>query len=200
MRSAAVLVLLFAQSALAANRPPAISGAPPPADAGEPFVFQLAASDPDGDAVSFRVGSRPSWLSLDIYTGKLSGTPTAADVGASTITVVANDGRGGVSSQSMRIVVRAAKAAARTGKGTGRAELSWKAPTRNTDGSPAAIRGYRIRYGKSEWALSDSIDVPASVQRYVVERLEPGTYYFGVQALSARGESQLSEIVKKVVK
>lgn len=225
MRSAGVLLILFAYSALAANRPPVIEGAPPLAHVGEPFVYQLSASDADGDAVSFRVGSRPSWLSLDIYSGKLSGTPTAEDVGAFTITVAANDGRGGVSSQSMRILVRAANRmaasatrsassaatgkahktaaaavkSARSAEATGKVVLTWKAPTRNTDGSAAAIRGYRILYGGSEWALTESIDVPASEQRYVVERLAPGTYYFSVQAIGSRGESGLSEIVKKTV-
>ena len=64
------------------NAAPVIDGAPlDPAMVGKIFSFQPGASDADGDALSFSISSKPSWAAFDPTTGRLSGTPGAADVG-----------------------------------------------------------------------------------------------------------------------
>ena len=64
------------------NNPPTISGTPPTAvTIGKSYSLTPTASDPDGDVLTFSVQNMPSWASFDTTTGRLSGTPTLADVG-----------------------------------------------------------------------------------------------------------------------
>jgi hypothetical protein len=79
------------------NRAPAISGSPPTSvEAGMPYAFQPTATDPDGDTLSFAIANRPAWASFDTATGRLAGTPTAAQAGTyGSIAITVSDGRGG---------------------------------------------------------------------------------------------------------
>ena len=82
------------------------------------------------------------------------------------------------------------------------AELSWQAPTQNTDGSTLTnISGYHIHVGTDPNALGTIIDVTnASATSYIVNNLLPGTWYFGVSAYSTAGvEGDLSNIGSKIV-
>jgi hypothetical protein len=69
------------QAASPTNSPPTISGNPSTlATAGQSYSFRPTASDPDGDALTFSIAGRPSWATFSTTTGRLSGTPGAADV------------------------------------------------------------------------------------------------------------------------
>ncbi|MDF2120414.1 putative Ig domain-containing protein [Roseiarcaceae bacterium H3SJ34-1] len=75
---------------------------------GQRLRYRLPSYDADGDATTVAViGSVPAWLSFDAATTTLSGTPPVADV-IDTITLRADDGRGGVSDITVRLVVSAA--------------------------------------------------------------------------------------------
>lgn len=78
----------------AANRAPTISGTPPDSvKVGDPYEFTPIASDLDGDSLSFEISNRPSWLDFDKSTGRLSGTPAAADEGLhASIRITVSDG------------------------------------------------------------------------------------------------------------
>ena len=81
-------------------------------------------------------------------------------------------------------------------------EVSWKAPTRNTDGSALTdLAGYRVYYGTSAGTLSLSVDVPnAGAIDYVVQGLQTGTWYFAVAAYTNTGlESTRSSVVSKTI-
>lgn len=83
----------------------------------------------------------------------------------------------------------------------GSATLSWASPTQNTDGSALTnLAGYRIIYGTSASALTQSIQVmnPA-VTTYIVSNLAPGTYYFAVIALTPSAESAPSNTASKSI-
>jgi hypothetical protein len=86
--------------------------------------------------------------------------------------------------------------------GTGRVRLSWRAPTRNTDGTTASnLSGYLIRYGRSPTLLDRSIvvDGPGSTSGEVTG-LGDGTWYFTVSAMTRDGgESRPSSVVSKTV-
>jgi hypothetical protein len=85
---------------------------------------------------------------------------------------------------------------------TGRtATLSWEAPTSNTNGTPLMdLVGYRVYYGSSRDDLSQSVKLSVGLQTYVIEDLEPGTWYFAVRALASDGaESPLSDVVAKTI-
>ena len=80
--------------------------------------------------------------------------------------------------------------------------LSWTPPTQNTDGSALTnLAGYRINYGNSLQAMTQSIDVMVpGATAYRVLNLAAGQWYFAVRALNSEGtESSQSAIVSAVV-
>ncbi|HSN72239.1 MAG TPA: putative Ig domain-containing protein, partial [Steroidobacteraceae bacterium] len=89
------------------NLPPTISGEPPSlAVEGLRYEFTPEASDPEGYPLSFYISGRPSWASFDRKTGRLSGTPTSADVGTTwSVTIEAADRWNRAALGPFRIVV-----------------------------------------------------------------------------------------------
>jgi len=73
---------------------------------GEAYSYTFAATDADGDSLTFAAPTLPSWLSFDAASGVLSGTPAAADVGDNAVTLSVTDGTDSVS-QTFTIVVAA---------------------------------------------------------------------------------------------
>ena len=73
---------------------PTLSGVPPASViAGSAYLFAPEAADANNDALTFSIANMPSWGSFDVATGKLSGTPTTADVGVATaISISVSDG------------------------------------------------------------------------------------------------------------
>jgi hypothetical protein len=86
--------------------------------------------------------------------------------------------------------------------GTGTATIEWTPPTENTDGSPLVdLSGFRIVYGTSPTALSQSIQLPnPGLTTYTVEDLATGTWYFVVRAFNSAGtESANSGVGQKTI-
>jgi len=82
------------------------------------------------------------------------------------------------------------------------ATLFWEAPSSNTNGSPLTdLAGYRIYYGTSPDELTQTVQLSSvGLQTYVIDGLEPGTWYFAIMALTRTGaESSLSNIVVKTI-
>jgi len=154
-----------------------------------------SASDADQDRLTFTVANLPRWATFDTVSGRLSGTPAAADVATySNISITVSDGRASASIGPFAIAV--------TETGSGVATLSWTPPTQNSDGSALTdLAGYQISYGRSAEDLSQSISITnASVSTYVVESLTTGTWYFAVSAVNARGvNSPLSNVASKTI-
>jgi hypothetical protein len=63
------------------------------------------------------------------------------------------------------------------------------------------LAGYRILYGSSPGDLSHSVQLDTiGQQTYVIDNLDPGTWYFAVIALASDGsESTLSNIAVKTI-
>jgi hypothetical protein len=178
------------------NHAPTISGTAPPAvNAASAYNFAPTAADADGDTLSFSIQNKPAWATFSTTTGKLSGTPAAADVGTySNIAISVSDGQTSAALNAFAIAV--------TTVSNGRATLSWTAPTENTDGSTLSnLAGYRIRYGTSASSLTNTIVIDnASVTTYVVENLAPATWYFAVTAVNSSGsESSNSNVANKQI-
>jgi len=84
---------LTVSAAAPTNRPPTIGGTPPTSvTVGTAYVFRPVGSDPDGNALTYTQTGKPAWLNFSGTTGRLSGTPTAANVGTSRITITVSDG------------------------------------------------------------------------------------------------------------
>ena len=178
------------------NHAPTISGSAPGAvNASSAYNFLPTAADADGDALAFSIDNKPAWATFNTSTGRLSGTPAAADVGTySNIAISVSDGHESTALSPFAIAV--------TAMSNGRATLSWTAPTENTDGSTLSnLAGYRIRYGTSADALTQTIVISnASVTTYVVEDLAPATWYFAVTAVNSTGsESAYSNVADKQI-
>lgn len=82
------------------------------------------------------------------------------------------------------------------------AKVDWLAPTTNTDGAPiTGLAGYRVLYGASATALTQTIDVPnAAALTYTVTNLTAGTWFFGVKAYNSSAvESAVSNVASKAI-
>ena len=184
--------------ATAGNSPPTIQGSPSTsAVAGQAYSFQPTASDPDGDTLTFSVTNLPAWAGFNQATGRISGTPSAADVAMySNIRVTVSDGTASASTATFAINVTSVATA------TGSVTLSWMPPTQNEDGSTLTdLAGYEVHYGRTQGSLDQSVQVSnPSVNRFVVENLSAGTWFFAVSSVNRQGiASQLSGIASKTV-
>lgn len=90
-----------------ANRAPMISGTPGTSVAsGSAYAFQPTASDPDGNNLTFSIQNKPAWATFTTSTGRLSGTPASAHVGAhSGIVITVSDGSASASLPAFTITV-----------------------------------------------------------------------------------------------
>ena len=113
--------------------------------------------------------------------GTASAGGTASSGGSTGSVASASPGGGGL-------------AAVASAKGT--TTLSWLPPTRNDDGTPLKLTGYRIYWGLTEGYYTNSVTLDnPGLTRYVVEQLAPATYYFVATALSTDGESEPSNVI-----
>ncbi len=179
----------------ATNSPPTISGAPSTsAKSGAAYSFRPTATDPNGDTLTYSISGQPSWAAFSSSTGQLSGTPTATG-SYSNIVISVSDGKGGTASlPGFSILVSAAT--------TGTATLSWSPPTTTTTGETLTnLAGYRVYYGTSAGALTQSVAVSnAGLTSTSVTGLTTGVWYFAVTAYTADGtESTQSTVSSKTV-
>jgi len=180
------------------NAAPTIQGQPSGSvQAGQAYTFTPSASDPDGDPLTFSVTNKPDWADFNSSTGRLSGTPTDADVATySNIRISVSDGEASASLSAFAISVTDVAAA------TGTATLSWTPPTENSDGSALTdLAGYQVWYGQSQNNLNKSVSLNnASLSTYVVENLGSGTWYFALVAVNSRGTTSVfSGVASKTI-
>jgi hypothetical protein len=185
-----------AAAAGGSNRAPTISGAPlSSVMQGTSYSFTPNAVDADGNTLSFAISNKPAWATFSTSTGRLSGTPSAANVGTyANVVISVSDGSSTASLAAFSIQVVATA--------TGSATLMWTPPTQNTDGSPLTnLVGYKIYWGTSQNNLTNSVTLNnAGLSSYVVEQLTPATWYFAVTAVNSTGiESTFSNGASKRV-
>jgi len=178
------------------NEKPILSGEPPTSiRAGLAYEFTPQASDPDGDALKFRVSNKPAWASFDQATGRLWGTPQDANVGVNVdIKISVTDGK--LSAGLPRFAITVDQIAA------GSVTLSWYPPTQNADGSALTdLAGYRIYYGRQVDTLSRVITLRnPGLTRLVIEDLASATWHFSMTSFNTSGsESERSSTVSKTV-
>jgi hypothetical protein len=179
-----------------ANRAPTITGTPLLSlNVLAAYAFQPSASDADGNTLTFSIQNRPAWATFSTSTGRLSGTPQLTDIATfSNIIISVSDGTASASLPAFNLSVLQAA--------TGSAQISWTAPTTNTDGSSITnLSGYRVLYGRTSGSLDESVNVTnPGLTTYRVENLSVGTWYFAVVAMNAAGgESDMSNVATKTV-
>ncbi len=174
----------------------AIQGVPRASVAvGQSYSFQPVVSNLSSGSVTFSATNLPSWLSLNASTGRVTGTPSEADIGTySGLILRASDGSSQTTLGPFTITVSA--------QGSGTASLSWMPPTTNSDGSALTdLVGFVVMYGESPAELTNTIEIDnPSVTTYVVESLIAGTWYFTAQAQNSRGaRSEPSGVASKTI-
>ena len=176
----------------ATNRAPTITGsAITSVSASKAYSFTPSATDADGDKLQFAISSKPSWATFDTATGRLSGTPAAANVGSyEEIEISVTDGKATTKLAQFAINVEAAAATTRN------VRVSWLPPTTNSDGSALTnLNGYRIMYGTQAGQYTQTVAVSgAGLTSFMLENLESGKQYHVVMIAvnSAGTESALS--------
>lgn len=190
----------------AGNSAPKISGTPATqASVGAAYSMAPQVADPDGDALAFSIQNKPSWAEFNTTTGQLTGTPNEQATAAN-ILITVSDGKTSVSLPAFSITVGAPGStpaapsdAVPSGPGV---ELSWNVPTQTEDGGTLQnLAGYRIHYGPNENTLVNSVEVAsAGLNRFTVQNVPRGTYFFAVRAITADGDqSKLSNVISRVI-
>ncbi len=88
------------------NRPPVFTSTPQfVATDGQLYQYTAVAVDPDGDPLSFSLREAPAGMTIDSATGLVRWTPTAAQTGVHTVTVLATDPGGARGGQQFSLLV-----------------------------------------------------------------------------------------------
>ncbi|MGB3401136.1 MAG: putative Ig domain-containing protein [Microcoleaceae cyanobacterium] len=89
-----------------ANTPPSIVSQP--LTQGNPdlaYRYNVVATDPEQDELSFSLGVRPEGMQIDPVTGEIAWTPNSAQVGSHAVEVLVTDTQGGVNRQVFNLGV-----------------------------------------------------------------------------------------------
>jgi len=168
------------------NPAPQISGrAATTVKVGQSYSFQPSVRFAGSHVLTFSVSGAPDWLTFNPTTGRLSGTPTSADVGTDKAMVLkVSNGTSSVSLAPFSITVLAA------GASSGNVSLSWQPPTENTNGSALLdLAGYVIHYGTVSKIYTAAVTITnPGLTSFVVEDLPAGTYYFSMTSTTTSGE------------
>ena len=96
----------FAVKILPPNQPPRITSTPvTKASVNGHYVYQPTASDPDGDLLTWSLTAAAPGFAVNVATGLLSWTPTAAQLGNNSITIQAADPFGLRATQTFTVAV-----------------------------------------------------------------------------------------------
>ena len=107
LATAAFSNLRFGAVGTPTNTPPTISGTPATtAHRRAQYAFTPTAADPDGNTLTYGIANRPSWATFNTTTGRLSGTPTSANVGSyGNILITVSDGQASAQLPAFAITV-----------------------------------------------------------------------------------------------
>jgi hypothetical protein len=84
---------------------PVFTSTPPSHFKGTVYTYHAVAVDPDGDAVTYLLGSAPRGMSIDAKTGMVTWQPQPGDVGTHMIEITAIDPEGGKTTQKYSITI-----------------------------------------------------------------------------------------------
>ncbi len=162
---------------IAANRPPRITSTPvATATAGQNYVYQLNASDPDGDPLAYSVATAEPAITVT-SAGRIQWSVPAGVSGTVDVEVQVTDGRGGLASQ--RFVIGIAEAGNRAPvissqpgvTATSGATYSYQVTAIDADGDPLAYRLLTApgdmtisSTGVVEWAIPAGVSGLAPVE------------------------------------
>ncbi len=90
----------------AADHPPTIVSVPPASVlVGDTYAYAVVGDDPDGDALAYRLTQAPAGMTIDAASGEIAWPTDGVFPGDFLVSVVADDGRGGTSTQTFTVRV-----------------------------------------------------------------------------------------------
>lgn len=86
------------------NRSPVFTSLPiETATVGSPYVYTVAATDPDGNPLTYSLVASPATMKIDAATGEILWTPSTTETTAQSVVVRVTDGQGGEAKQQFSI-------------------------------------------------------------------------------------------------
>ena len=184
------------QPSALSNYPPKIQSIPSSkATIGIGYSYNITATDPDGDALTYAIYSNKKPAFLNLVNQTLSGTPSAADEGAHPISIIVTDTYGNYSTQSWTIVVAKATAVSPTlklltpkagDKLSGKTFLiTWSLS------SQATVAGINISYASEGSTTYKKItSVGSDATRYTLDTstIANGKYSVKIEAVDSNGK------------
>jgi RHS repeat-associated protein len=182
-----------------ANHEPDITSTPVlVARVGDAYTYDVDAIDADGDTLLYRLDGAPLTMAIDGATGVIVWTPVTQYVGSQSVTVIADDGRGGIARQTFTLVV---------------ADLPPNRPPR-IDSTPATQafvdQGYQYQVAASDpdgddlgYALDVSpsgmsIDAQSGTIQWTPTADQIGAHVAAVRVTDSRGAFDTQEFVVQV--
>ncbi len=154
------------------------------------YVYQPAATDPDGDILSFVLDPAPASMTLDAATGRIRWTPALDQVGQHRVGLSVRDGRGGETRQSFTVVVRDAATAnlppviesTPPSFGLVGKLLRYDVEALDPEGEP-------LVFSLATGPAGTSIHAASGVLEWTPKATDVGTHVVGVRATDSRGAS-----------
>jgi hypothetical protein len=151
---------------------------------GQSVSLQIAASDADGDVLTFSASNLPAGLAIST-TGLITGTTTAT--GTRTVTVTATDGLASASTSFTFSVNADTSAPTKPGRPSitivsGKPNLTWSASSDNV-----AVTGYIVYRSTSSGSQGSEIGRTATTTFRDTSAVSGRTYYYSLRAYDAAG-------------
>jgi hypothetical protein len=124
------------------NLAPLIEGTPPGrVEVASAYSFEPKASDPEGDALTFTAEGLPAWATLDATSGRITGTPSDEDAGATAdIELTVSDGTNQVALPAFSIEIAPREAAAPSAPGNSAPSISGTPAIAVTEGKAYSFK------------------------------------------------------------
>ncbi|MCB9637469.1 MAG: tandem-95 repeat protein [Myxococcales bacterium] len=154
------------------------------------WTYNVQATDPDGDPLSYSMSGLPAGATIDPMTGKISWTPTQADAGKTyNVVVIVSDGKGGSTTVTFTVTVNNVNdppqitSTAPSGDATEDQPFSYKPTATDPDPGEQALLKWKITKGPAgatidpntgevKWTPGDA-DVNNSPVDFEIEVCDP---------------------------
>ena len=152
---------------------------------GQSVNVQIAASDPEGDVLTYSATGLPSGLSIGSSTGRITGAPTTA--GARTVVVTVSDSLANASTSFTFTVLPDSIAPTTPGTPTtstqnGKPYLSWSASTDNV-----GVTGYIVYRSSTASVPGTEVGRSTTTSLRDTDAQRSRTYYYSVEAYDSAG-------------
>ena len=171
-----------------ANQPPVITSAPPiTATVGAACSYQVQATDPNNDSLTYLLTTAPSGMTMSA-TGLINWTPDNTQTGPSTVTVRVSDSRGGTAEQLFTINVATPPGANSPPRITSTPVLSVVVGQAYQYGVTAVDPdGDTVLFALLQFPSGAAIDPFTGVVSWTLSTSQVGPRFFTIEAQDGRG-------------